>query len=82
MAGAADVIPCTSLLAKAAIAAAQAVLAERGEWALNEKGIVERAERDRAAAIVAEATWQNLDHAVTVMRDLLSRSRSNAGMAD
>src|SRR4051812_48916661 len=33
----------SGLLAKAAIARAHARLAERGEWALNEKGIVERA---------------------------------------
>jgi hypothetical protein len=31
------------LLAKAAIEAAQAALAERGEWVLTEKGIVRRA---------------------------------------
>lgn len=43
VAGAGDVISCAGLLAKAAIASAQAVLAGRGEWALNEKGIVERA---------------------------------------
>jgi len=31
------------LLAKAAIATSHARLAERGEWVVNEKGIVERA---------------------------------------
>ena len=38
-----DAIYCAGLLAKAAISEAHARLAERGEWALNEKGIVERA---------------------------------------
>jgi hypothetical protein len=38
-----DVVSCAGLLAKAAIEAAQAALAERGEWALNEKAIVRRA---------------------------------------
>jgi hypothetical protein len=38
-----DVVSCAGLLAKGAIEAAQAALAERGEWALNEKGIVRRA---------------------------------------
>src|ERR687891_952384 len=38
-----DVVSCAGLLAKAAIEAAQAALAERGEWALTEKAIVRRA---------------------------------------
>ena len=38
-----DVVACAGLLAMAAIEPAQAALAERGEWALNEKGIVRRA---------------------------------------
>jgi hypothetical protein len=38
-----DVVSRAGLLAKAAIEAAQAALAERGEWALNEKAIVRRA---------------------------------------
>lgn len=38
-----DVVSCAGLLARAAIEVAQAVLAERGEWALNEQGIVRRA---------------------------------------
>jgi hypothetical protein len=35
-----DVVSCAGLLAKAAIEVAQAALAERGEWALTEKGII------------------------------------------
>ena len=38
-----DVVACAGLLAKAAIEAAQAALAERGEWVLNEQRIVRRA---------------------------------------
>jgi len=37
-AGRHDVVACAGLLAKAAIEAAQAALAERGEWALDEQG--------------------------------------------
>ncbi len=40
-----DVVSCAGLLAKAAIEVAQAAQAERGEWTLNEKGIVRRAGR-------------------------------------
>jgi len=38
-----DATYCAGLLARAVISEAHARLAERGEWALNEKGIVERA---------------------------------------
>ena len=38
-----DVVACAGLLAKAAVEAAEAALAERGEWVLNEQGIVRRA---------------------------------------
>jgi hypothetical protein len=49
-----DVAACVGLLAKAAIEAAQAALAERGEWALNEQGIVRRAGLSgRAESILA-----------------------------
>jgi hypothetical protein len=47
-----DVVWTHGLLARAAIAAAQGELAARGEWALNEKGIVERAGLDGAAEAV------------------------------
>lgn len=39
-----DLAPCVGLLVRAAIAEAQARLAAAGEWALNEKGILRRAE--------------------------------------
>ncbi len=38
-----EVSRCAGLLARAALAEAQARLAERGEWALNEKGLLGRA---------------------------------------
>jgi hypothetical protein len=44
-----DVAACVGLLAKAAIEAAQAALAERGEWALSEQRIVRRAGLSRRA---------------------------------
>jgi hypothetical protein len=50
-----DAVPCVGLLARAAIAAAQARLAGDGEWALNEKGIVRRAGLGQAEAILAAA---------------------------
>jgi predicted nucleotidyltransferase len=63
------VTECAGSLARAAVCAAHARLAERGEWALNEKGIVARAgfgevdgvlaaigrERDALASSVAQA---------------------------
>jgi hypothetical protein len=49
-----DVAACVGLLAKAAIEAAQAALAERGEWALSEQGIIRRAGLSgRAESILA-----------------------------
>jgi hypothetical protein len=60
------------LLAKAAIAAAQAVLVERGEWALNEKGIVERAGLDSATPAVSPFDAARLGEAVAPMRAALS----------
>jgi predicted nucleotidyltransferase len=40
---AADAVPCSGMLACAVLAVAHARLAERREWALNEKGLVRRA---------------------------------------
>lgn len=66
-----DVTSCAGLLAKAAIAAAQAVLAEPGEWALNEKGIVGRAGLHTASAVLASLDANRLPQAVENMRDAL-----------
>lgn len=47
-----DATACAGLLAKAAIAAAQGRIAERGEWALTEKGIVRRAGLGQAEGLL------------------------------
>ncbi len=73
-AGSGDVAGCVGLLAKAAIAVAQGRLAARGEWALNEKGIVHRAVLGEADNILA-APGQNCDelaHSVARMKGVLA----------
>jgi hypothetical protein len=68
------VVSCSGLLAKAAIQAAQAALAERGEWALNEKAIVRRAGLGaRVEAILAAPGDRpfELSRAVTAVRAAL-----------
>jgi hypothetical protein len=73
-----DVVSCAGLLAKAAIEAAQAALAERGEWALNEKAIVRRAALGaRVEAIMAAPGDRpfELSRAVTAMRAALGIPR-------
>lgn len=47
-----DVTICAGLLAKAAVQAAQARMAERAEWALNEKEILIRAGLADASAVL------------------------------
>jgi hypothetical protein len=69
-----DVVSCGGLLAKAAIEVAQAVLAERGEWVLTEKGIVRGAGLGgRVEAILAAPGGRpfELERAVTAMRGAL-----------
>jgi hypothetical protein len=61
LASRADVAGCAGLLAKAAIAAAEARLAERGEWVLGEAGIVRRAGLGRTEAILAATGDRPLD---------------------
>jgi hypothetical protein len=73
-----DVVSCAGLLAKAAVEAAQAALAEKGEWALNEKRIVRRAELGaRVEAILAAPGDRafELARAVTAMRAALGIAR-------
>jgi predicted nucleotidyltransferase len=70
-----DVVSCAGLLAKAAVEAAQGALAEKGEWALNEKRIVRRAELGaRVEAILAAPGDRafELARAVTAMRAALA----------
>jgi predicted nucleotidyltransferase len=49
-----DTVHCAGLLAQAAMAAAHARLVQRGEWALNEKGIVARAGLAEAGDVLAD----------------------------
>jgi len=66
-----DVATCVGLLAKAAIEAAQAALAERGEWALNEKGIARSAGLGRRAESILAAPGDRafeLGRSVELMR--------------
>jgi hypothetical protein len=72
-----DVTGCVGLLAKAAIAAGQARLAERGEWVLGEVGIVRRAGLGRSETILA-ATGDRplgLERAVSRMRGRAGANR-------
>jgi hypothetical protein len=69
-----DVAWCTGLLVKAAIAVAQERLAERREWALNEKGIVRRAGLAQVEVILAAvgSTPGDLERSVSRMRVALA----------
>ncbi len=68
-------------LAKAAIAAAQAGLAKRGEWALGEAGIVRRTALGGSETILAATGDRPLDleRAVTRMRVALGLTASGTG---
>jgi hypothetical protein len=75
-----DVAGCGGQLAKAAIAAAQARLAERGEWVLGESRIVRRAGLGRTEAILAATGDRPLDleRAVSRMRVALGLTTAEA----
>ena len=49
-----DAVARTGMASLAVLSAAHAVLAERGEWALNEKRLVERAGLDAARAMLSD----------------------------
>jgi Nucleotidyltransferase domain len=75
IAGRGDVGACVGLLAKAAIAAAQAMLAEHGEWALSEKGIIRRAGLSRRVESILAAPGDRafeLERSVELMRVALA----------
>jgi predicted nucleotidyltransferase len=63
-----DAAWCAGLLAKAALAAAQARMAERGEWALSEKGLVPRAGLREAEGLLAAVGSRPLDLGQAVFR--------------
>jgi predicted nucleotidyltransferase len=65
-AAAGDVVCCTGMLSGAVLCAAHARLAERREWALNEKHLVERAGLDQAQALLARPGAGSAELAATV----------------
>jgi hypothetical protein len=78
IAGRGDVVATVGLLAKAAIEAAQAALAERGEWRIDEKGIARRAGLSRRVeSILAGAGDRGfeLERSVELMRVALGATR-------
>lgn len=77
MAARGDAVTVAGLLARALIDAAHARLAARGAWALNEKGIIERAGLDEAADVLTAVGWtrQRLEASVARMRELLKLER-------
>jgi hypothetical protein len=66
-----DVAGCVGLLAQATIATAHARLAARAEWAINEKGIVERAGLSEAQNALAGAGLSDLLDATVGVRRML-----------
>jgi hypothetical protein len=75
-----DVAGCAGLLAKATVATAQARLAGRGEWVLDEGGIVRQAGLGRTYAILAATGDRPLDleRAVTRMRVALREPQAES----
>jgi predicted nucleotidyltransferase len=69
-----DVVCCTGMLANAVLCVAHARLAERSEWALNEKRLVQRAGLGELQSLVAgaDARRTGLEDAVTAVADALS----------
>jgi nucleotidyltransferase-like protein len=69
----ADAIACAGMLSAAVLSAAHARLAERGEWALNEKRLAARAGLDAAGPLLAApgATADELQATVAAVADVL-----------
>ena len=65
------------LLARAVLATAHARLATRGSWALNEKGIIARANLEEAGEILTAVGWtpKRLEESISHMRDVLKLER-------
>ena len=74
-----DVAGCAGLLAKAAVATAEARLAERGEWVLGEGGVVRRAGLSRTEAILASTGDRPLDLERAVFRMRVALGMTLAG---
>jgi hypothetical protein len=79
-----DGTACAGAMARAALAAAQARLAERGEWALNEKGMLSRAELTGADEMLAARLERpsTLPDAVERLRRLLGLGRPSGMKLD
>jgi predicted nucleotidyltransferase len=78
VAGRGDVVACVGVLAQAAMATAQARLAERGEWALTEKQIVRRAGLSRRVESILASPGDRgfeLARSVELMRVALGLTR-------
>jgi predicted nucleotidyltransferase len=69
-----DVTLAAGTMARATAQTAHGVLAERGEWVLNEKGIVDAAGLGRAHEIIGTCANEPVD-AVRALRDLLTPPR-------
>jgi hypothetical protein len=65
-AGAGDAVCCAGMLAHAVLCIAHARLAERREWVLNEKRLVERAGLGEAQALLARPGATSAQLAATV----------------
>jgi len=68
-----DTVACTGMLAEAALCTAHARLAERREWALNEKRLIHRAGLDAVQPLLASpgSTSADLTHTVTAVSTAL-----------
>lgn len=78
------VVECSGQLARAAMAVAQARLAERGEWALSEKGILQRASLAQAEEVLASPGQRadELARSVARMRRILQLGRPTSRQVD
>ncbi len=79
-----EVVACAGSVARAVMAASHARLAERGEWILNEKGLVQRAGLIEAEEILAHAGTgpEELTRVVDRIRLLLRFARPQGMKAD
>ncbi len=69
-----DVALAAGMMARATVQTAHGVLAARGEWALNEKRLVDAAGLGAAHEIIGTA-WQGREAAVAALRHLLAPPR-------
>jgi hypothetical protein len=77
-------LQCAGNLARAALARAHALLAERGDWVVSEKRMLQRAELDAAGLILRApgTNSQELSWSVSRMREALGIPRAAASVFD